>query len=371
MTDLSNGVSQLLSVAFTGKTVETSVLMNQLLGLIQTIETQESRLLEKRADNLRRSQRTSEIVILAALLLGLVTALTAARVLSRSITRRVSDLLDGVGVVGHGMTVIPTDKSQDELGKLGLGLAHTSRLLNERQAEISDVSSRLQAVLRAASEVSILAEDKDGRITVFNAGSEKLLGYRAAEVMGKNLAMLFNPGSKIGNSLAMPRAIQTARESALRDIPLEQETSYVRKDLMSLDVQLSVTPLKNAAGQIVGLLHVAQDVTPRKVLERELRKKNAELKALSQVENRPEILGAALDKLSPFDNLYEHSSPLADAKPKILIVDDFEDTRFLLGVHLRELNCDMDFAADGEEALSKVAEQQYSLILITLVQNNF
>jgi methyl-accepting chemotaxis protein len=162
LTALSNGISGLLSLAFNGNTAWSPDCINDQLTLIQIIDSQESQLLGQRLSALRRSQIVSEILILGALVLGLTTAMMAAMLLSRSITRRVSDLLEGIGVIGHGMTVVSTDDSQDELGKLGSGLARTSRLLSERQEEIREMTARLrkrnedlQAEARRALELNV------------------------------------------------------------------------------------------------------------------------------------------------------------------------------------------------------------------------
>jgi CheY-like chemotaxis protein len=168
----------------------------------------------------------------------------------------------------------------------------------------------------------------------------------------------------------------------------DYETSYLRKDGLRLNVHVSITPLRNIAGKVVGYLHVAHDITPRKLLEAELRNKVDTLQSGEQpsapdhahkVSELPEWLraeGASNAeqlswKLHVLNNWYESEGPIPDLQrdessstPRILIVDDFEATRFLLRAYLQEEGYLLDFAGNGKEALEQVAANSYRLILM-------
>jgi len=369
---------------------------------IDAMDEEEIRLWGLRATRAGDLKTLSLFVIAGSMLIGVVGGFIATSLLSSNICRRISQLLESFTLVASGLQVKTVDKSRDELGQLAAGLAQASRVLSERASEITELNWKLESVLRAATEVAIIAEDDQGRITIFNSGAAKLLGYRTEEVMGRKLATVLHGESNTSSDSL--RGLKLARERALENITREYETTYVRKDEIRLHVQVSVTALKNVSGKIVGLLHVAQDITPRKLLETELRKKMEELRlqnravimseahagsAAGAVESQaadqpvsnilPEMLkpigsggGERLSSiLDSINNWYEQNGQIPDPNtnatqqlPKILIVDDFEDTRFLLRAYLQSEPYDLNFASNGEEALVKVSEHHYDLILM-------
>jgi PAS domain S-box-containing protein len=206
----------------------------------------------------------------------LLTLLTA-----KSVCSRIARLIECATLFASGIQIKNTDNSRDELGRLADAFTGASQVFGGREAEIAETSWKLQAVLRAASDVSIIAEDLQGRIAMFNHGAEKLLGYRSTEVIGQELSKVAYGESMLEKSPATD-GLRAARRAALDNRPLDQATIYVRKDTTPLQVQLSVTPLKSVGGKITGLLHVAQDVTLHRALEADFRSANAQLKSQNE-----------------------------------------------------------------------------------------
>ncbi len=152
-------------------------------------------------------------------------------------------------------------------------LAHTSRALAERGSEITETNWKLESVLRAATSVSIIAEDLTGRISLFNTGAAKLLGYGPDEVMGRSLASILHESPSASDNDGAAGQSSAPKNGATQPNPKDYETSYLRKDGMRLHVHVSITPLKNIAGKTIGHLHVAEDITPWKLRQMELRNK--------------------------------------------------------------------------------------------------
>jgi PAS domain S-box-containing protein len=137
---------------------------------------------------------------------------------------------------------------------------------------IADARTLLQGVLDAATEAAIVATGADGLITVFNSGAERMLQYRAEEMIGRFDPMILHLNSEVitrSRQLTMQHGrpidgfetlIHAAKnaDSSLRDC------TYVRKDGSTLSVSLSVTAIRNAEGGINGYLSVATDVTERR-----------------------------------------------------------------------------------------------------------
>ena len=148
----------------------------------------------------------------------------------------------------------------------------------QRTAELSQTNRLLGDVLRAASEVGVIATDREGRITLFNEGAERLLGYRAAEVVGSWRASDFHLPEELaaqGQALTAEygQAVSGFRvlvERSERSGAEAREWTYVRRDGEHRDVSLVVTTMRDEAGQISGYLGIASDVTERKAAEHEL-----------------------------------------------------------------------------------------------------
>ena len=149
----------------------------------------------------------------------------------------------------------------------------------EAQEALAREHDKLLQVLRAASEVSIIATDAAGTITIFNEGARNMLGYAAEEVVGKRTPELFHLRSEMEaraaelcKALGRPVAgfeVFTA-EAATRGSEVRDWT-YVAKDGRQISVSLVVTAVYDKGGAIVGFLGIAQDVTKAKRAERALR----------------------------------------------------------------------------------------------------
>ncbi|QDD92075.1 PAS domain S-box protein [Pseudomonas oryzihabitans] len=148
----------------------------------------------------------------------------------------------------------------------------------QRTAELSQTNRLLGDVLRAASEVGIIATDRDGRITLFNEGAERLLGYRADEVVGTWHASDFHLPEELeaqGQSLSAQygapiSGFRVLVERSERVGAEAREWTYIRRDGEHRDVSLVVTTMRDGAGQVSGYLGIASDVTERKAAELEL-----------------------------------------------------------------------------------------------------
>ncbi len=142
---------------------------------------------------------------------------------------------------------------------------------------LAQTSSLQRAILDSAS-YSIISTDLNGLILSFNVAAEHMLGYAAAEVVGKvNLAIIHDLdevmqrapilSAELGRSIEPGFEVFVAKARAL-GVPDENEWTYVRKDGSRFPVLLSVTAIRDEAGRVTGYLGVAADITERKKVER-------------------------------------------------------------------------------------------------------
>ena len=155
----------------------------------------------------------------------------------------------------------------------GLALAAVIKeredLQREREELIRDQvlrEARLQLAAIVESSVdAIIREDMSGMITHWNKGAEQLYGYSAEEVIGKSVSLLMPP-ERSGD---FPEIMQQLAKGQRVE---HYETIRQRKDGSRVDVSLSVSPILNTDGKVVGAAAIARDISGRKQSEEVLRK---------------------------------------------------------------------------------------------------
>lgn len=147
-----------------------------------------------------------------------------------------------------------------------------SQQVARQTVQLQQSNSQLEAILAAASDFSIIASAPDGTINYFSRGAEKLLGYRADELVGITTpALLHLPEEvqqralQLSNELQQPiSGFQAFVAIAEKSGSESREWHYVRKDGQTVLVQLTVTPIIDANNTISGYLGIAKDISERK-----------------------------------------------------------------------------------------------------------
>ncbi|MDH2436283.1 PAS domain S-box protein [Pokkaliibacter sp. MBI-7] len=150
-----------------------------------------------------------------------------------------------------------------------------------KQIELALLSARaqLQGVINAATQVSIIATDLSGTITLFNTGAERMLGYRGDMVVDKLTPAVFHRpeefaerSRRLERELGYPiRGMEVltarARTEGGSDV---NEWTYVRSDGQLLAVVVATTGIFDASGQLTGYLSIANDISSLKQTQKEL-----------------------------------------------------------------------------------------------------
>jgi two-component system, LuxR family, sensor kinase FixL len=123
---------------------------------------------------------------------------------------------------------------------------------------------RILAAIVESSDDAIIGKDLDGRILTWNRGAEHLYGYTAEEVTGRSIELLFPEDrlDELDEMLARSRSGQRVQH---------HETVRRRKDGQLVDISLTVSPIGDATGRIVGASTIARDITARKRADLALR----------------------------------------------------------------------------------------------------
>ncbi len=151
----------------------------------------------------------------------------------------------------------------------------TEHNLMEEQLRATNESLQQLAAIVESSDDAIAGKSLDGVIISWNHGAERIYGYTAGEVLGEPIALLV-PHDRPNE---VPEILERIRHGEEVE---HYETDRVRKDGRRITVSLTVSPIKDAAGRVVGASTIARDVTDRKQLEEEVR--TASLYARSLIE---------------------------------------------------------------------------------------
>ncbi len=141
--------------------------------------------------------------------------------------------------------------------------------LQQARHDVSAARQRLQSIVDASDEVAIIVTDLAGTITLFNSGAERLLGYRADEVVGQARPTLFHDAQDMQHFLQTLPTDQKRDDTDLFGILSERarahtfsrQWTFIRKDGRQRQVRLSVSALADAQGDITGFVGMATDVT--------------------------------------------------------------------------------------------------------------
>jgi two-component system CheB/CheR fusion protein len=145
---------------------------------------------------------------------------------------------------------------------------------------IEDITERRQAQeaqqqrlawIVESSDDAIISKDMNGIIQTWNRGAERIFGYTAGEAVGRNISMLTPPGRDDD--------FPNIRERISRGESIDRYQARQRaKDGRILFVSLTVSPLRDAAGSIIGASKIARDITEEKLAEGRIRQLNEDLK---------------------------------------------------------------------------------------------
>ena len=125
--------------------------------------------------------------------------------------------------------------------------------LARRQAE--DTQRTLAAIVESTDD-AIISKDPNGTITSWNQGAERLYGYSAGEAIGQPVAILIPPDRAGEEGKMLSEAFEGTRIT-------HYETQRLRQDGTTVDVSLTLSPIADASGRVIGVSAIARDITER------------------------------------------------------------------------------------------------------------
>ena len=138
---------------------------------------------------------------------------------------------------------------------------HTPEIKRTGLDSLGDEASRRLAAIIESSDDAIISKDLNGVIMSWNAAAERLFGYKPEEIVGQSILLLIPPDRQHEE----PRILECIRRGERIN---HYETVRRRKDGSLLDISVTVSPLKDKNGRIVGASKIARDITQRVQNER-------------------------------------------------------------------------------------------------------
>jgi PAS domain S-box-containing protein len=166
-------------------------------------------------------------------------------------------------------TIVPL---LDAGGKPRQYMAIRTDVTERKRAE--EARERLAAVVESSDD-AIISKTLDGTINAWNRGAEQVFGYAAAEVIGEPMVILM-PAERVNEESDILTRIR--RGESVEHF----ETVRVRKDGRRIDVSVTISPIRDSSGVIVGASKIARDITERKLKEEQRKQSELQLAGQSQ-----------------------------------------------------------------------------------------
>ena len=180
---------------------------------------------------------------------------------------------------GSRITVsVHIDPIRDQDGSI-VGAVNFFQDITKRKQ--SERANSLLAAIVGSSDDAIVSKNLDGVITSWNKGAEQLFGHTAEEAVGKPVTLVI-PADRLDEEATILGRLRRGERVE------HFETVRVHKDGTLLDISLTISPMRNAAGAVIGASKVARNITERKVAERALRESEERFRAM--VDTTPECV---------------------------------------------------------------------------------
>lgn len=139
-------------------------------------------------------------------------------------------------------------------------------------------TAALLSAIVSSSDDAIISKDLEGFIQSWNKGAERIFGYTEAEMLGRPIVTLFPP-DRVDEE---PGILERLKRGEIVD---HFETRRVRKDGAVIDVSVTISPIRNNKGVIIGASKIARDITKQKSAQLELVRANEELRRADQLKS--------------------------------------------------------------------------------------
>ncbi len=189
----------------------------------------------------------------------------------------------------------------------------------------ADKAVGLLAAIVDSSDDAIVSKTLEGVITTWNAGAERLFGYTAKEAIGQHISMIIPRDRRDEETSILARLSRGERIDHF-------DTIRLRKDGSKLEISLTISPVLDASGKIIGASKIARDISGRKRVERELHESEQRFRALADaLDTQVQFRTQELQRRNA--EILQQSDRLRDLSARLMRIQDEERRRIALELH--------------------------------------
>lgn len=244
--------------------IENKLALDAVREEIENIQVREAVVLDQRRAQVEMVRSRFLTLTAVSAILGLLGSLAAVYLFSTGIVRRVRTLEENAGLLARGERLTAVPEEADEIGRLTQRLIGASELLRAREDDLKASEERFRLVIEGVRDYGIFALDRDGNVTSWNLGAERIKGWRAEEILGQRFSTFYPDETRDYLPDAM---LERARVNG----SAEDEGWRVRKDGARFWANVVITALRDENGELQGFAKVTRDMTERRRTEEALR----------------------------------------------------------------------------------------------------
>ena len=189
----------------------------------------------------------------------------------------------------------------------------------------ADKAVGLLGAIVDSSDDAIVSKTLEGVITTWNAGAERLFGYTAKEAVGQHISMIIPRDRRDEETSILARLSRGERIEHF-------DTIRLRKDGSELEISLTISPVLDASGKIIGASKIARDISGRKRVERELYESEQRFRALADaLDTQVQFRTQELQRRNA--EVLAQSDRLRDLSARLMRTQDEERRRIALELH--------------------------------------
>jgi len=189
----------------------------------------------------------------------------------------------------------------------------------------ADKAISLLASIVDSSDDAIVSKTLEGVITSWNAGAERLFGYTSKEAIGQHISIIIPLDRRDEETSILAKLRQGERIDHF-------DTIRVRKDGSKLEISLTISPVRDASGKIIGASKIARDISGRKRVERELQESEQRFRALADaLDTQVQFRTQELQRRNA--EILQQSDQLRDLSGKLMFAQDEERRRIARELH--------------------------------------
>lgn len=240
------------------------IVLDTMRDEIDNIQRREAVLLDQRRARVQDVRDRFLLLTAVSALVGLLGSLAAVYLFSTGIVRRVRQLENNAESLARGEPLAQLPEEADEIGRLSHRLSRASALLRARERDLRESEERFRLVVEQVRDYGIFALDPEGIVASWNAGAQRIKGWRSEDILGQHFSRFYPPETRSFLPAQM-------LERASAEGSAEDEGWRLRKDGARFWANVVITALRDENGTLRGFAKVTRDITERRRSEIALR----------------------------------------------------------------------------------------------------